>query len=239
MGASHGVQGTGRGNDRNVQGSCDNPPVSPRTLNPEPERWSLHADLLEFSSETTHASPEFPLPHTQAQLDSVPAPTRAGERIIARLGSTEILLVTSDSAEAERALAEQVARRAMRDTPFDTPAYTRTDNQDIRVLIAREAGAAVGLAVLRPRPRWGWWSWDDYDAERRPATGVAPMTSWTVETIWTHPSCQARGLARRLVELASEQVDRPVTSFGWRRPFTPSGEAFVRHLCPEGFWMPD
>ena len=36
-----------------------------------------------------------------------------------------------------------------------------------------------------------------------------------------------------------ELVDQPVTSFGWRRPFTPSGEAFVRQLCPEGFWVPD
>ncbi len=179
------------------------------------------------------------MPHTQAQLDSIPVPTRSGERVLARLGTTDILLVTNDAPEAERALAEQVARRAMRDTPFHTPAYTAADADDTRVFIAREAGAAIGLAVLRSRPRWGWWSWDDYDAERRPATGVAPMTSWTLETIWTHPSCQARGLARTMVKVASELVDQPVTSFGWRRPFTPSGEAFVRQLCPEGFWVPD
>ncbi|HEY7684296.1 MAG TPA: GNAT family N-acetyltransferase [Gemmatimonadales bacterium] len=179
------------------------------------------------------------MPHTQAQLDSVPVPNRPGERIVARLDATEILLVTDRASEPERVLAEQVARRAMRDTPFHTPAYTATDTEETRIFIARESGAAVGLAVLRPHPRWGWWSWDDWDAERRPATGVAPMTSWTVETIWTHPSCQARGLARKLVEVASEEVDQPVTAFGWRHPFTPSGEAFVRHLCPEGFWVPD
>jgi GNAT superfamily N-acetyltransferase len=179
------------------------------------------------------------VPHTQPQLDSIPMPVREGERIIDRAGGAEILLVTSASSEAERALAEQVARRAMRDTPFDSPAYLAADNEDTRVFIAREAGAAVGLAVLRPRPRWAWWSWDDWDEERRPATGVARMTSWTVETIWTHPSCQARGLARKLVEVASRVVDQPITSFGWRRPFTPSGEAFVRQLCPEGFWVPD
>jgi GNAT superfamily N-acetyltransferase len=179
------------------------------------------------------------LPHTQAQLDSVPVPTRAGEQVLARLGATDILLVTSASPEAERFLAEQVARRAMRDTPFHAPAYTADGTDDTRVFIAREAGAAIGLAVLRSRPRWAWWSWDDYDAERRPATAVAPMTSWTLETIWTHPSRHARGLARKLVEVASELVDQPVTSFGWRRPFTPSGEAFVRQMCPEGFWVPD
>jgi hypothetical protein len=179
------------------------------------------------------------MPHTQAQLDSIPMPVRSGERVVARAGSIEILLVTHESPEAERALAEQVARRAMRDTPFHTPAYTAGDDEEIRVFIAREAGAAVGLAVLRPRPRWAWWSWDDWDEERRPATGVAPMTSWTVETVWAHPSCQARGLARQMIKVASESVDQPITSFGWRRPFTPSGEAFVRNLCPEGFWVPD
>lgn len=95
------------------------------------------------------------------------------------------------------------------------------------------------MAVLRPRPRWAWWSWDDYDAERRPATGVAPMTSWTVEIIWTHAGSQQRGLARRLLDVAAARVEQPIESFGWRRPFTPSGEAFVRRACPEGFWVPD
>jgi GNAT superfamily N-acetyltransferase len=179
------------------------------------------------------------VPHTQAQLDSVPLPNRAGERVIATLDGAEILLVTAASSEAERALAEQVARRAMRDSPFHTPAYTVEDAEDTLVFMAREAGAAVGLAVMRPRPRWAWWSWDDFDAELRPATGVAPMTSWTVETIWAHPSWQARGLARKLIQVASDQVDQPVSSFGWRRPFTPSGEAFVRQLCAGGFWVPD
>ena len=179
------------------------------------------------------------MPHAQAQPDSIPMPGRDGERVIVRLGSVEILLVTHESPEAERALAEQVARRAMRDTPFHTPAYTVGDDAEVRVFIAREGGTAVGLAVLRPRRRRAWWSWDDYDDERRPATGVAPMTSWTVETIWAHPACQARGLAHQLIKVASEQVGQPLTSFAWRRPFTPSGEAFVRHLCPEGFWVPD
>jgi GNAT superfamily N-acetyltransferase len=183
--------------------------------------------------------PESAVPHAQAQRDSVPLPARPEDRVIARDGAIEILLVTSESAAAERAAAEQVARRAMRDTPFDVPAFTAADHPDARVFLAREAGAAVGLAVLRPRARWAWWSWDDWDAERRPATGVAPMTAWTVETIWTHPSCQARGLARRLVAVASQEVDQPVTAFAWRRPFTPSGEAFLRRLCPQGFWVPD
>jgi hypothetical protein len=68
---------------------------------------------------------------------------------------------------------------------------------------------------------------------------VAPLTSWTVEIIWTLAQAQQRGLAQRLLEHASRAVDQPITSFGWRRPFTPSGEAFVRRLCPEGIWVPD
>jgi GNAT superfamily N-acetyltransferase len=180
------------------------------------------------------------MPNTKAQLDSVAVPVRPGERVLARVGNADILLITNASSEPERGVAEQVARRAMRDTPFHTPAYTAAEaEEDVRIFLAREAGAAVGLAVLRPRPRWAWWSWDDWDEERRPSTGVAPMTSWTVETVWTHPSFQARGLARELIAAASREVDQPVTSFGWRRPFTPSGESFVRALCPEGFWVPD
>lgn len=179
------------------------------------------------------------MPHSPAQLDAIPMPAGAGERILAQWDATEVVLVTGTSSPVLRARAEQVALRAMRDTPFHAPAYTAADTEDTRVFIAREGGQAMGLAVLRPRPRWGWWSWDDWDAERRPATGVAPLTSWTVETIWTHPAAQSRGLAHRLLSVASAQVDQPITSFGWRRPFTPSGEEFVRRLCPEGFWVPD
>jgi hypothetical protein len=175
-----------------------------------------------------------------SQLDSLPVPALPGEQVIARWNGTEVLLVTNASPPPARALAEAVARQAMRDTPFHQPAYTTADTDpDIRVFLARENGVAVGLAVLRPRPRWAWWSWDDWDEERRPSTSVAPLPSQTVEIIWTHPACQQRGLAMRLLDVAANAVGQPITSFGWRRPFTPSGEAFVRRCCPEGFWVPD
>jgi hypothetical protein len=166
-------------------------------------------------------------------------PATAGEQVIARWNSAEVVLITRASAPEFKAFAAEIARRAMRDTPFHHPAYAADDTEDTRVFIMREGGCATGLAVLRPRPRWAWWSWDDWDAERRPATGVAAMTSWTVEIIWTHASAQSRGNAHRLLQAASEQVDQPITSFGWRRPFTPSGEEFLRRVCPEGFWVPD
>jgi GNAT superfamily N-acetyltransferase len=175
-----------------------------------------------------------------AQLDAVPLLQMPGEQVVARWEGTEVVEVRQDSSEALRAVAERVAVRAMRDTPFHHPAYAQADAEpETRVYIARNRGQAIGLAVVRPRPRWAWWSWDDYDAERRPATGVAPMTSWTVEIIWTHPASQQRGLAKRLLDVAAARVEQPIESFGWRRPFTPSGEAFVRRVCPEGFWVPD
>ena len=170
--------------------------------------------------------------------DSVALPGHAGERIVARWDDVEVLLVTADSSEAERTIAAAIARRAMHDTPFHEPAYLATDSSDTRVLICRSHGVAIGLTVLRRHPRWAWWSWDDWDAERRPSTGVAPLPAWTVETIWVHHTAQSRGFAHRLLEAASREVDQPITSFAWRRPFTPSGEAFVRRLCPEGFWIP-
>ncbi|MFN8651388.1 MAG: GNAT family N-acetyltransferase [Gemmatimonadales bacterium] len=178
--------------------------------------------------------------NTAAQLDAIPLPQTPGEQVVAHWEGAEVIEVRQDSSAALKVAAEQVAVRAMRDTPFHDPAYTVAGAEsETRVFIARENGLAVGLAVLRPRPRWGWWSWDDFDAERRPATGVAPMTSWTVEGIWVHPTQQHRGLAKKILDLAAARVEQPLTSFGWRRPFTPSGEAFVRRNCPEGFWVPD
>lgn len=172
--------------------------------------------------------------------ETVPVPALPGETVLARWDGVEVLQVTGTSPAAAREAAAAVALRAMRDTPFHTPAYTAADTDpDTRVFVAREGGVAVGLAVLRARPRWGWWSWDDYDAERRPSTPVAPMTSWTVESIWTTADHHGKGLATRLLKVASDQVGQRIMSFGWRRPFTPSGEAFVRRHCPEGFWVPD
>ena len=167
-------------------------------------------------------------------------PPMPDEVRIARLADIEVVLVTNASPQEARERAARVASRARLDTPFPAPAYTVADaHPDSRVFIGRRGDRAVALAVLRPEPRWGWWSWDDYDEERRPATPVAPLTTWTVESIWTLPNAQQRGLAHQLLEVASRTVDQPIASFGWRRPFTPSGEAFVRRLCPEGFWIPD
>lgn len=175
-----------------------------------------------------------------AQLDAIPTLPVPGEQVVARWDGIEVVEIRQGSPEPLRALAERVAVRAMRDTPFHHPAYTQAEAEpETRVYIARERGQAIALAVMTPRPRWGWWSWDDYDAERRPATGVAPMTSWTVEIIWIHSSAHQRGLARKMLDVAATRLEQPIESFGWRRPFTPSGEAFVRRACPEGFWVPD
>jgi hypothetical protein len=172
--------------------------------------------------------------------DGVPLPVTAGERVVARWDGTEVVLVTADSGLDLREAAAKVALRAQADTPFHEPPYSLTDpDPNVHVFLARQGGRAVGLVVLRPRPRWGWWSWDDYDAERRPAHPVAPLTSWTVESVWALGRVQQQGIARRVLEVAASVVDRPIASFGWRRPFTPSGEAFVRRMCPEGFWVPD
>ncbi|MEP6571830.1 MAG: hypothetical protein ABJD11_04010 [Gemmatimonadota bacterium] len=161
-------------------------------------------------------------------------------RVLAHWGGTDVLLVTNESSVMQRELAARVAERARLDTPFSTPAYTVGDtDENVRIFLARAADRAVGLAVLRPRVRWGWWSWDDFDAEQRPSTPVAPLPSWTVELIWALPRAQQQGLARRLLDVAAQTVDQPISSFGWRRPFTPSGEAFVRRACPVGFWVPD
>lgn len=172
--------------------------------------------------------------------DGVPVPALAGEQIVERFPDAEVLLITRRSSEEERRRAARVALRAMADTPFHTPAFTADDaDPDVHIFLARHEGRAIALSVLRPKPRWAWWNWDDFEAERRPTTAVAPMTSWTVELIWTLGRVQHAGLARRLLLVASRVVEQPVASFGWRRPFTPSGEEFVRRLCPDGFWVPD
>jgi len=170
--------------------------------------------------------------------DSVALSSLPDEKVVARWDEVEILLVTSQSSLASREQAAAVALRAMRDTPFHEPGYRAADEDGVRILMARSRGVAIGLIILRQHPRWAWWSWDDWDAERRPSTGVAPFPSWTVESIWVHPAAQSRGLARQLLNVASAEVDQPITSFAWRRPFTPSGEALVRRCCPEGIWVP-
>jgi hypothetical protein len=172
--------------------------------------------------------------------DSISMPAFPGEHVMAKWDGIELVQILGTSPMAQRAVAEQVARRALKDTPFHTPAYALAETEvDTRVFIARRSGVAIGMNVMRPRARWAWWSWDDWDAERRPSTGVAPMVAWTVESIWTHPAAQQHGLAQRILEEVSRLIGVPISSLGWNRPFTPSGEAFVRRNCPEGFWVPD
>jgi hypothetical protein len=63
----------------------------------------------------------------------------------------DLLLITNALVRAA-ALAEQLAQRAMSDTPFHTPAFASRCDPDIRTLAA--ASRRRWTAVLRPRPRW-------------------------------------------------------------------------------------
>jgi len=152
----------------------------------------------------------------------ISVPTLAGEQVVARWDDVEVLLITNASSPEHRQLAQRLAHRAKTDTPFNTPAYTTADTDpEVRIFVARRAGRGIGLAVLRPRPRWGWWSWDDWDEERRPSTGVAPLTSWTVEIIWTLGQAQQKGLAHGY-------WTRPPASWISRSPHS-AGAAPSRH----------
>jgi hypothetical protein len=75
----------------------------------------------------------------------------------------------------------------------------------------------------------------DWDDERRPSTGVAPLTSWTVEIIWTLAQAQQRGLAQRLLNTRPESwINRLPRSLA--PPLHAIGE---RSCALRRIWVPD
>lgn len=171
-------------------------------------------------------------------VNGVPSRSYKTDRVIWKDGNARLLVVRHRVAPIrERARAEYVAMLANREMRFDCAAYHARDSdggRDPHVFLLDVDGRFVGFLVVERCEHVQRFTWDQYD---QPTGGVLPQGDpvWTICMVWVHRKHRRRGIGSTLVAKATEFLGVSATDIGWYTPFTESGRALARRMCPESF----
>ncbi len=150
-----------------------------------------------------------------------------------------ITLVAPTSSLNQRRRVERVARRANWETHYDFGIYGATESCNLEfnthALVGSRMGRAVSLMLIERREHV--WS-----AKWEPEGGIGDVIEignseprWTVAFVWTLAKCRRQGLARKMITEASKFTGVPESELGWYTPFTDSGRALAKRVCPDRF----
>jgi hypothetical protein len=169
-------------------------------------------------------------------LQRHPLPT---DVIIWRSETKRILVVTSLSSWPQRRRAQDLSLLAARDMPFSGVAYNANDAPDERnlhIFIGAESLRLVAYLAFEKRTHIGRCTWPQWSAgEVRELSDHAPM--WSVGVVWVCRARRRQGWVRRLLLAATSHLGVLPDHYGWFTPFSESGEAVARSLCPEVFFI--
>ena len=164
---------------------------------------------------------------------------QSDDRVIARRGDTEILLVIHRlDSRKRRSRAYLVTFQFRKHLHYGKlhDSYDKSEKIDYHVFIARRNEMAIG-ALLVARPQLGArlvrWTRPGHALSKRQPRNI-PV--WKVAFVGVLASRRRKGIARMLIEEAAKYLGVEVRDFGWMLPFEPDGAALVRKLCPRFFW---
>jgi len=113
----------------------------------------------------------------------------------------------------------------------------RPDDGDIHLFLYHHGNRITGLVILETRGTV-WlcrWREDGSRPDCEELLGHDPM--WSVIFIWVHSRHRNQGVARLLLLEALKHLGTDLRTVGWYTPFSVSGGAFVKGLCPDEFYI--
>jgi hypothetical protein len=153
--------------------------------------------------------------------------------------SKRILVVTRLSNRIQRRRAEDLGLVAQRDIPFSFimhHADEPLDERQLLIFIGAESDRLVAYLAFEKREHIGHCTWPQWDAQQvEEIPGHAPM--WSVGAVWVCHKKRRQGWVRQLLAAATKYVGVPPDEYGWYTPFSESGEAAARAICPQGFFI--
>jgi ribosomal protein S18 acetylase RimI-like enzyme len=176
--------------------------------------------------------------HHDTVVNGLPRRRLRTERVISEDSSARLLVVRHRTAAlSERRRAQRVAQLANRDTRFDFAAYHAGDSDEDRdphVFLLEVNDRFVGLLVAERREYVQRFTWEEYG---EPTGGPLPKADpvWSICMLWIHAKYRRQGFAVLLVTRAIRFLGTSLSTTGWYTPFTDSGEALARKLCPDSF----
>lgn len=151
-----------------------------------------------------------------------------------------IFVVNFSSPFSQKKIAEKVGIIAHRDTPYDISPYSAReikDERDVHIFLYHEENRIIGYLLVEKRKNIWSCSWEQYD--RNQATKVTDIPFlWTIGLVWVNRRHRRKGIAKTLIKEASNYFDLKIKDFGWYAPpITESGEAILRKILPEGYFI--
>jgi hypothetical protein len=166
-------------------------------------------------------------------------PEIRSDRIIWEQDIQRIVVVNFQSTAVQKERAEGIGRLAHLDSIYDFAPYSSAETLDFRnvhLFLGHVADRGISLFLVEKREHVWKCTWQDY--HKRTAQKIpnhAPV--WSVGQVWVQRNHRRRGWARRLAEQASHFFTIDIQSLGWHTPFTKEGEAMIRRLCPDWFYV--
>ena len=172
-------------------------------------------------------------------VNGLPAKRAKNDRIIWEDSPLRITLVNYNSPLSQKKRAEMVAIIARKDTPFDFASYHASepfDDRNVHVFLLYLHNRIIGLTVIEKRSNIWKCTWKQYES-REPEILTSHPSIWSIGFVWIHRRYRRKGLARQIVKEAASFLATDMQSIGWYTGFTESGEALIRRLCPDHFYI--
>lgn len=188
------------------------------------------------------SSPDDRRYHRRYHADSVSGPKRHAlptDHVVWSSTTKRIIVVTPSSQSVQRRRAQDLSLIAARDVPFSGIAYHANeapDDRNLHIFIGSDSDRLVAYLAFEQRAhvwRCTWQQWAAGACEK--LIDHPPM--WSVGAVWVCRDRRRQGWVRTILAVATKHVGVHPDQYGWHTPFSDSGEAMVRVLCPDGIFV--
>jgi len=152
-------------------------------------------------------------------------------------GSRGVVAINSQSPRTQRLLAQEVSLVAAGDTDYSGVAYAadeRPDERQIHLFLGVSDDRAQAYVCFELRSHIWQCTWSEYAAGVSHRLDDRPM--WSIGYVWVSRGNRRVGWLRDILSAARDHLGFG-TDFGWYTPFTDTGVAAARALCPSGIFI--
>ena len=178
--------------------------------------------------------------HRRVHDEALNGPRCLGLRnapVVWKTSSRAVVVINSQSPRVQRLVAQEISLIAAEASEYSDMAYianTPQDEREIHLFIGMSEDRAQAYVCFEKRSRVWKCSWPEY--ERGVAQQVENCTIWSIGYAWVSRNNRRMGWLRSILAAAQEHLGF-VNNFGWYIPFSCSGEAAARALCPLGIFI--
>lgn len=161
----------------------------------------------------------------------------AHEPLAGTEGNLRVLVVKPSAPLWLRNQVQGIGRKANLETGYDFGVYDPAQawSLNTHAFLGIVGEDVAGLVIVEKHSHVIRVTWDELEAGNGREWDRTDADQWTIGFAWTAPDFRRRGVARRITAVATQFLGMSVDDIAWYTPFTDSGKALVKTLCPISF----